>query len=782
MPATTYVGRSWKRLEDQRLLRGEARFIDDLKMVGMLHVVFVRSVHAHARISVDVEAAVRTPGVIAVFCAADLERAGRVVEIPTVVDHDALRPCRQPIMAHDKVRYVGEPIAAVVATSPYAAADGAALVTIEYEPLGAVPDARAATADGAAILHEALGDNVAADFTVRVSDADAAFRSADIVTRGRYRVHRHTGMPLETRGVVAHHDRGAGQLTVWSTTQWPHTLRDVLRDALGSAEHAVRVVVPDMGGAFGVKQEIYPEELALPLLAMRLSAPVKWTETRREHVLGTAHAREQWHDVELAALRDGTILAMRAELLADMGAYTRSLGVLCPSITSAILPGPYRVRAYTCRVRAVLTCKAPAGAYRGAGQPEAVFAIERAVDHLARELGMDPAELRRRNFIRPGQFPWELGTASAQVPLVYDSGDFGAALDSALELAGYAERRREQSAERAKGGQGRLLGIGIAAYVALTGLGPYESALVRLDATGRALLVIGASPHGQGTATALSQIVADELGLEPSDVSVRHGDTALLQFGMGTYASRNAVMAGNAALAATRAVAAKARRLAAHLLEVAETDLELVDGAVRVIGAPDRQLSLGQLARAAAPGLPLPPGMEPGLEALRHFEAPRPTFASGVHVAVVQVERETGHIEVIDYAIASDAGRLINPLVVEGQIHGGVAQGVSGALGEELVYDDLGQPLTQSLLEYALPTAAEVPSIRIAHLVTPSPLNPLGVKGVGESGALPPGAALAAAVEDALSAFGARIDSTPLRPEDNLGLMRDPAAGRRSSR
>ena len=775
----TYVGRSLKRLEDERLLRGEATFIDDLQMVGMLHVAFVRSVHAHARIRVDAAAALGMPGIVGVFCATDLKLAGRAAEIPTVVDHEALRPCRQPIMAHDKVRYVGEPIAAVVGTSPYTATDGATLVKIEYEPLAAVADAHAAIADGAAVLHEALGDNVTADFTVRVGDADAAFRSADIVTRGRYRVHRHTGMPLETRGVVAHHDRGARQLTVWSSTQWPHTLRDVLRDALGLTEHAVRVVAPDMGGGFGVKQEIYPEELVLPLLAMRLGAAVKWIETRREHVLSTAHAREQWHDVELAARRDGTILGMRAELLADMGAYTRSLGVLCPSITSAILPGPYRFRAYTCRVRAVLTCKAPAGAYRGAGQPEAVFAVERAVDHLARELGIDPAELRRRNFIQPEEFPWELGTASAQVPLVYDSGDFRAALDTALELARYEERRCEQSAERAKGGQGRLFGIGIAAYVALTGLGPYESALVRLDATGRALLVIGASPHGQGTATALAQVVADELRIEPDDVTVRHGDTALIPFGMGTYASRNAVMAGNAALIATRAVAAKARRLAAHLLEVAETDLELADGGVRVIGAPDRRISLGQLARASAPGLPLPAEMEPGLEALRHFEAPRPTFASGVHVAVVQVERETGQVDVIDYVIASDAGRLINPLIVEGQIHGGVAQGISGALGEELVYDDLGQPLTQSLLEYALPTAAAVPSMRIAHLMTRSPLNSLGVKGVGESGALPAGAALAAAVEDALSSFGISIDSTPLRAEDNLRLMRNPTEGRR---
>jgi aerobic carbon-monoxide dehydrogenase large subunit len=463
---------------------------------------------------------------------------------------------------------------------------------------------------------------------------------------------------------------------------------------------------------------------------------------------------------------------MRAELLADMGAYTRSLGVLCPSISAAILPGPYRVKHYTCRVRAAITSKAPAGAYRGAGQPEAVFALERAMDQLARELRMDPAELRRRNFIRADEFPWEVGTQSAQVPLVYDSGDYAAALDRVLGLARYDERRSEQAAERAKGASGRLLGIGIAAYVALTGLGPYESASLHVDTSGQVQLVIGASPHGQGTATALAQIVADELGLEPRVVTVQHGDTALIPFGVGTYASRNAVTAGSAAFHAARAVATKARRLAAHLLEVGAADLELVDGSVRVAGAADRGLTLGQLASACAPGRSLPAGMEPGLEATHYFQAPQPTFANGVHVAVVSVERETGCVEVVDYAIASDAGRLINPLIVEGQVHGGVAQGISGALYEQLAYDDLGQPGVQSLLEYVMPTARQVPSMRIVHLTTPSTLNPLGVKGIGESGALPAAAALAAAVEDALAPFGARVDSTPLRSETLLGLMR----------
>ena len=537
------------------------------------------------------------------------------------------------------------------------------------------------------------------------------------------------------------------------------------------------MIAPDVGGGFGVKQEIYPEEVMLALLATRLRGPLKWIETRQEHLTTAAHAREQWHDIELAARRDGTVLAMRAELLADIGAYTRSLGVLCPSITAASLPGPYRIRDYTCRVRAALSCKAPAGAYRGAGQPEAVFATERAMDDLARALPMDPAELRRRNFIRRDEFPWEVGATSVQVPVVYDSGDYEASLDAALALTRYEDRRREQADERARSEHGRLLGIGVAAFVLLTGLGPHEGAVLRVDPSGGVLLITGASPHGQGTATVLAQVVADELGLRPEDVLVRHGDTALIPFGVGTYASRNAVTAGNAALVAARAVAAKARRLAADLLEVSEADLELVGGVVRVVGAPDRQRSLGHLAMACAPGSPLPEGMTPGLEATHYFLAPRPTFASGVHVAVVEVDRDTGRVDILDYAVASDAGRLINPLIVEGQIHGGVAQGVGGALYEELAYDDQGQPRAQSLLEYTMPTAEQIPSMQISHLVTPSPLNPLGVKGVGESGALAPPAAIAAAVEDALRPFGARITATPVRPEDVMRLMRPLVSG-----
>src|SRR5262245_35434592 len=781
-PSPTFRGQPLKRLEDPRLLRGQATFLDDLRLPHLRHVAFVRSIHPHARFWIDASAVTAVRGVVAVVTAADFAGQREFREIPTVIPHPALRPCGQLPLARDTVRYVGDAMAAVVADDRYAAEDGAAAVAVEYEPLDPVPDAERAIAAGAPVLHAPLGDNLAADFTVQVGDADAAFRGAEIVTRGRYYVHRHTGMPLETRGVVARWDAGAGQLTLWSSTQWPHTLRDALRDVLGLAEHRVRVIAPDVGGGFGIKQEVYPEELLLALLTRRLGVPVKWVETRREHLLNTAHAREQWHEVELAARRDGTILGMRAHVLSDLGAYARSLGVLCPSITAAALPGPYRIKHYACRVRVALTTKAPAAAYRGAGQPEAAFATERAIDDLARTLELDPAEVRRRNLIHRDEFPWDTGMGSAQVPLVYDSGDYEGALQSALTLVDYEARRQEQAGERARGERGRLLGIGVASYVLLTGLGPHEGVVLRVDATGNVLLITGASPHGQGTATVLAQIVADELGLRPEAVAVQHGDTALIPFGVGTYASRNAVVAGSATLVAARAVRAKARRLAAHLLEVAEADLEFADGAVRVIGAPHRGCALADLAAACAPGSPLPDGMEPGLEATHYFPAPRPTFASGAHAVVVEIERETGQLTILDYAIASDAGPLLNPRIVEGQIHGGVAQGIGGALWEELAYDETGQPRMQSLLEYVMPTAGQIPSMRITHLATPSPLNPLGVKGIGEAGTVAPSPAIVAAVEDALRPFGARLTSTPIRPEELWRLVRQriDAAERRS--
>jgi carbon-monoxide dehydrogenase large subunit len=758
------IGAAVRRLEDPRLLRGQATFIEDLELPRQLHVAFVRGEHPHARIrAIHVDDALGVQGVVTIAAGQDIGP----LTIPASVPHPALRPCGQPILADGVVRYVGEPIAAVLAETRAAAEDGVGAVTIDYEPLPPVPSAEAAVELGAPVLHKHLGDNLAGGFDVRVGDPEGAFAAADRIVSGRFYVQRYTGMPLEPRGVAAVWDAGRERLTLWSSTQWPHTLREGLARLLELPEQSIRVIAPDVGGGFGVKQDIYPEEVVLGLLARRLGRPVKWVETRREHLCTAAHAREQWHEMQLAVRNDGTILGMRADVLSDQGAYTRSLGLLCPSLTAAGLPGPYHFHNYLCRVRVVLTNKAPAGAYRGAGQPEAVFATERIVDRLARELGLDPAEVRRKNFIQPDEFPWDVGTQSAQTPVVYDSGEYAAGLDRALELSHYAEWRKRQADDPR-----RWLGVGLAAYVMLTGLGPHESSLLRVDPSGRLMLVTGASPHGQGTATALAQVVAEQLSVAPTDVSVAHGDTDAIPFGVGTYASRNAVVAGNAAHVAAVEVRAKALALAGHLLEAEVEDLELVDGGVQVRGAPHRRVTLGDLARAAQPGSPLPDGMAPGLEATHYFLAPRATFASGVHVAVVEIDRETLAVRVLEYAVVSDAGPLINPLIVDGQIVGGVAQGISGALYEELSYDAQANFLSQSLLDYCMPNAVQIPPIAVAHLYTPSPLNPLGVKGLGEGGAMAPPPAIANAAEDALRRYGVSIDRTPITPTRLAALLR----------
>jgi carbon-monoxide dehydrogenase large subunit len=758
------MGAAVRRLEDPRLLRGQATFIEDLELPRQLHVAFARAEYPHARLrTIRTADALLVEGVEAVASAYDLGARS----IPAVVPHPALRPCGQPILADGVVRYVGEPIVAVVAENRAAAEDGASAVQIDYEPLQPVPNAEAAVEFSAPLLHQQLGDNLAGSFEVRVGDPERAFAAADQVVRGRFYVQRYTGMPLETRGVAAAWDAGRGRLTLWTSTQWPHTVRQALATLLDLPEHSIRVVAPDVGGGFGIKQDVYPEEIVVALLARRLGRPLKWVESRREHLCTAVHAREQWHDLQLAVRNDGTILAMRADVLSDQGAYTRSLGILCPSLTAAGLPGPYRFHNYVCHVRVALTNKAPAAAYRGAGQPEAVFATERIVDRVAQELGLDPAEVRRKNFIQPHEFPWEVGTESAQTPVVYDSGDYAAGLDRATELGHYAEWRKRQAAEPE-----RWLGVGLAAYVMLTGLGPHESSLLRVDPSGKLLLVTGASPHGQGTATALAQIVAAQFGVAPGDVTVVHGDTDAIPFGVGTYASRNAVVAGNSAYAAAAEVRTKALTLAAVRLEAEAEDLELVDGGVQVRGAPQRRVTLGQLAAALAPGQPLPEGVQPGLEATHYFLAPRATFASGVHLVVVEIDRETLLVRILEYAVVSDAGPLINPLIVEGQIVGGVAQGIGGALYEELAYDEQANFLSQSLLDYCMPSATQIPPIAVAHLHTPSPLNPLGVKGLGEGGAMAPPAAIANAVEDALRRTGVRIDRTPITPTRLAALLR----------
>jgi aerobic carbon-monoxide dehydrogenase large subunit len=757
MAAERFFGKRIRRFEDPRLLAGKGAFLEDHSLPGMLHAAFVRSAYAHAEIrSVPVEEALTVAGVVGAFTADDFA----LRPTPTVVPHPAYRQCSQPPLAHGKVRFVGEPIAVVVAETRYQAEDGAAALSaeVDMEPLDVVPSAEAALARDAPLLHDDLGDNLAGTFEVKVGEADEAFSTAAHVIRGHFTVQRYTGMPIETRGVLATVDPLSGRYVIWSSTQWPHTVRQALAQSLDVPEHRIRVIAPDLGGGFGVKQDIYPEETIIPLVAERLGRPVRWIETRREHFVGTAHSREQDHEVEIAFDEQGHILGLRALVTADLGAYTRGLGLLCPSITGGSLLGPYRIKHYHATIRCTLTNKAPAGAYRGAGGPEAVYALERTMDKAARELGIDPAELRRRNFIRPDEFPWQTGLGTAQLPVVYDSGEYEAGLDRALDMANYQGWREKQVAARA---EGRYVGVGVASYVLLGGLGPFESAEVRVDPSGDVVVVTGAHAHGQGTDTALAQIVADELATTPDRITVQHGDTDQIPFGIGTYASRNAVVAGSAVAVATRQVREKAVTLAAHLLETTVDDLELIDGAFQVRGAPERRLALGELAVAAAPDRPLPEGMEPDLAARHYFQAPLPTFASGTQVAVVEVDPATGELTILDYVSVNDAGPRINPTVVDGQIQGGIAQGIGGALMEEILYDEDAQPLG-SFLDYAIPRATDIPDVRQDHLETPSPLNPLGVKGLGEGGTLAPPAVLAAAVEDALAPLGIEVTRTPL--------------------
>jgi carbon-monoxide dehydrogenase large subunit len=749
-----FVGQPVRRIEDPRLVRGQGCFLDDMR--ADWSVVFVRSTHSHATFVVDRSEARRVPGVLDVVDARDFVP---MPTVPVVIGHPSLRPCGEPLLANDRVRYVGQPLAAVVARSPYAAADAAAAVAVEYVDLAPVTDAQAALDPTSAILHPVLGDNLAGRIEARIGDPAAVFEMADVIVRGRFDSHRYSGQPLETRGAMASFDAGTRTLTLWTSTQWPHTVRDGLRQVVDLPEHRIRVVAPDVGGGFGIKQEVYPEEVLLCLLAMRVKGTLKWTETRTEHFTAANHSREQSHIVELAATHDGIVKAMRVEATTDMGAYTRSLGLLAPSCSAAELPGPYRIRDYAIDLACVLTNKTPIGVYRGAGLPEAVYATERAMDRLAARLSIDPADLRRRNLITPRELPWDTGLSVTQLEFVYDSGDYAAVLDRALEAVDYTGWRVRQQDLRAGG---RLVGIGLASFVLLSGLGPYESADVRIDPSGRVGVITGSSPHGQGLATVIAQVVADVFDVAPDDVDVSHGDTARIPYGQGTYASRSGVTASNAAYQASRRVLEKALALAEHRLEANRADLVVEEGHVLVRGSPDRRLSLGELATAAAPGSSLPDGMEPGLEDRSYFDAPRCTFTVAAHAAVVEVDPDLGTLTVHDYVAVTDPGRVLNPLVAIGQIVGGFAQGLGGTMSEQLVYDETGQLLTTSFVDYLIPRSTDPLPVRPLFMETPSPLNPLGVKGLGEAGTVGVPATLANATEDALRPLGIEIDATPL--------------------
>ncbi len=756
------------RNEDARLLTGRAQFVDDVRLDGMLHVAFRRSEYAHARLlGVDPSAARAREGVVAVYTAADLGdywQPGPLLVPPPPIAGLVFHAATQVPLARDKVRHVGEPIAMVVATSRYVAEDAVDDIGVDAEPLEAVADIERALDPGAPVIHESLGSNVAAHVVQRKGDYSAARESAALVFSRRFLYDRGASAAIETRGIVAAWDPGAEQLTVWDTTQAPIPIRNGLAGMLGLLESQVRVIAPFIGGGFGPKiMMFYPEEVLLPWAAMRLGRPLKWIEDRLESFTATTQERGQVHEAELAVDRDGRILGVRDRFVHDTGAYD-PYGLTIPINTQCTLLGPYRVPAYESEFTVAFTNKTLVTPVRGAGRQHGVFVMERLLDLAARRLGIDRVEIRRRNYLRPDDFPHDHRIIfQDSAPLVYDSGDYLPALNEAARMIGY-ERfvREEQPSLRAAG---RRVGIGIVSYVEGTGIGPYEGARVTVEPSGKVRVATGVGTQGQGHFTAFAQIVADVLGVEVADVHVLTGDTSAFHWGTGTFASRGAVVAGSACHAAAGLVREKAVALAAEHLRVDRSCLVLAGGKVLVADEPGRAIALGDLARRANPlrGA-VRPGTEPGLEATAYFGPDRGSTASGVHAMQVEVDPETAMVRILRYVVVHDCGRVINPLIVEGQIQGGVAHGIGNAFFEQLRYDESGQLLNASFMDYLLPTASEVPAVEISHAETPSPLNPLGVKGVGEAGCIPTGAAFAQAVEDALGDPGVEILEIPLSP------------------
>jgi carbon-monoxide dehydrogenase large subunit len=764
-PAAGWVGRPVPLREDARLVAGRGRFVDDLARPRMLHAAMLRSPHAHARIvAIDTREAEALPGVFAVLTGA--EAAARSGPIRPLIPTTAALP--DYCLAVDRARYVGEPVAAVAAVDRATAEDALERIRVEYEPLPAVVDVEAALAPGAPILHEEIGSNLVAEWRQRVGDVDAALRDAPVTVRARVRLARGGAHPLEPRSLVARWTDA--RLTVWGAVQMVHRHRGVLADQLGVPEDHVRVIAPpDVGGGFGTKGMYYPEYIAVAELARQLGRPVKWIETRREHTLVACVERDQVHDVEIAATREGRLLGLRDDFLHEMGAYTISgLNLLQNAMIHSV--GSYVIPTLDLRFRGVMTCTTPAGAYRGAGRPYGTALIERAMDALARELGMDPVELRRRNLIPADRYPYATGlTTAGRGPVDYDSGDYPRCMDLALEALDLPAARAEQAHLR---GQGRYLGIGVVNYVEATATVPNESAVVRVHADGAVTVVSGAAPQGQGHVTMFSRLVGRHLGVDPDAIEVLTGDTALVHTGGGTYGSRTAAIGGSAALLASRAVLEKARRVAAHLLEAAPADVVVEGGRFSVRGLPSRALSWQEVAAAAHAGRV--PGEAAGLEDTQVFSVAQSSYANGTHAVVLEVDPETGAVAILRWIVAHDCGHVLEPGIVDGQIHGAVVQGLPDALNVQLAYDDGGQRLTATLMDYALATAADAPPVfELRHLETPTPLNPLGAKGAGEGGIMPVHPLIAQAIEDALAPFGCgRIERVPVTRADIHALVR----------
>ncbi len=782
-----YFGARVARVEDPVLLTGRGQYVADIRLPGMLHGAFVRSPYPHAHIrAIDTAKALAMPGVHAVLTARDMPGRLATDPIPTPVPNPAITAMRtQRALATNEVCYVGEAVALVVADDRYAAEDAADAVAVAYEPMAATSDCRDAVADGAARTHSDLVTNVAAFVPMSYGDVDAAFAAAAHVFEEEIFQHRGAAMPLEGRAVLARHDAASGQLTVWSATQTPHICQRTIADLLERELPSVRVIAPFVGGGFGTKAPFYAEEVVVPAAAMKLGRPVRWIEDRHEHFLSATMERDQYWNVAIAVDRDGRILGLRGRMIHDNGAYL-PWGIIAPYIAATTFPGPYVVPAFRFETTVALTNRVPSTVVRGAGRPQAVFAMERLMDRVARELAIDRAELRRRNMIAPEQMPYSVGLVFRDgKPLVYASGDFPKSQRRALALSGWDGFRARQEGARAKG---RHIGIGIGNYVEGTGLGPFEGATVRILPSGRVAVATGASTQGQGTHTMMAQIVAGRLGCRIEDVVVTAGDTQAISQGMGAFASRQAISAGNAAMSASETVRAQVVALAARTLGVAETDIDVEDGRAVARGGNKPILTFGELARLAQgmPGFSLTPGQMPGLEHTAYFAPPQASYCNGTHVVEVEVDPGTGAVTILSYVVVHDSGNVINPTIVDGQVQGGVAHGIGNALFEFMRYDATGQPLTTTFADYLMPMAKNVPDCIIEHVETPNPLNPLGVKGAGEGGTIPAPAAIIAAIEDALSPFGVHFAEMPLTPDRIVAALRKSAAyetfanGRRS--
>ena len=769
---TRIFGSGIRRREDPRLITGQASYTDDIILAGTVHAAILRSPHAHARIvSIDTSAAAAAPGVLAVYTGADTEGALNPIPCAWIIPESDVKQVPYQAMATGVVRYVGEAVAVVVAEDRYQAEDALELINVDYEALPVTVNPEAAMQTGAPQLHDDAPNNQAFHWVAAGGDTDAAFQSAEVVVRDTIIQQRLIPNAMEPRSALASYASAMGELTLWNTTQNPHIARFVTSVVTGLGEHKIRVIAPEVGGGFGSKIPVYPWEMLAVFCSMKLGRPVKWTETRSENYVSSIHGRDHVEHVEIAATREGAVTGLRSVVYAGMGAYLSTAAPGIPTILHGLMySGPYSIPNLKCDVYGVFTNTTPVDAYRGAGRPEATFLVERMIDLLAAELGMDPVEVRRRNLISK----FENGHDVA-LGITYDSGDYHAALDAALDHVGYQQLREEQARMRERK---EYMGIGVTCYCEICGLGPsqvagavgfggglWESAVVRFYTTGKVNVFVGTSPHGQGEETTFAQILSDELGVPVEDIEVVHGDTDNTPMGWGTYGSRTTVVGGAAVALASRKIKDKAQTLAAHLLEAAEEDIQYEDGKFFVRGSPDQAKSIQEIALMANVAWNMPEGMEPGLEATSFYDPPNFTFPFGAHVAVVKVDPDNGSIQLQRYVAVDDCGLQINPVIVEGQIHGGVVQGAGQALWEGAVYDDNGQLLTGSMLDYAVPRAHMVPDVETLSTVTPSPHNPIGVKGIGETGTIASTVTIYNAAIDALKPLGVTRLEMPLTPE-----------------